>query len=90
MKCHVRVSGLAKAEPVDSPLYGDQDGMIVEGPVEGRDPTFEDGWKPAKLTPNGTGIMAVEGDEEGEDREDWLEHCKRAQQMGNPHQFWIF
>lgn len=88
MKCYLRMASLALEEPKDSPFYGDFDGVIVEG-NHGRELTREDGWFPAKLTPNGEAIMACPKGEEGEDREDWKELCERSHNRGNQLQFCI-
>jgi hypothetical protein len=88
MKIYLRAAGHALSESEDSPFYGDGDGMIVEGPQEGRSPTWDDGyWMPGKLTPQGNAIMAVNS--EGEDRDDWLEIAKREQSEGVMQQYWI-
>lgn len=89
----VRAAGHALDEPEDSPFYGDGDGMIIEGPVRGHEPTWVSGkWLPAKYKDLGGGhqaILAVRRGEPGEKREDWLELAKKEHEQGVMHQYWI-
>lgn len=87
MQIYLRPKDHALNEPEDSVFYGDQDGMIVEGPQEGFMPTYESGhWHPGKWdAERGMIVMA----DEPEERDDWKEIAIKEHHQGVPHQYWI-